>query len=198
MGYHPHFKPFSLPCHTLLVQTLRIISSKLFNPYWTLSRSSCSNPGDFNAIFTSTILSNVSCDCSFDDNSVCHVTHIQMKGLNLSGALPVEFANLTDLLEIDLSRNLLYGSIPSAFGRLRVKFLSLLGNRIYGLIPPEIGNVITLEELDFEDNLLVGPLPENLGKLTGLRRLRIDGSELQGKIPDFIGNWTKLMRLVLE
>ncbi|KAK1393269.1 putative LRR receptor-like serine/threonine-protein kinase [Heracleum sosnowskyi] len=204
------------------VQTLRMISLGLFNRYWTLSRSSCSNPEDFNVTFTSTILSNVRCDCSFENNSVCHVTHIQMKGLNLSGALPNEFATLTDLQVIDLSRNYISGSIPSAFGRLRVKFLSLLGNMIYGLIPPEIGNIITLEELEFEDNLLEGPLPENLGNLTGLRRLllsgnnfnetipetysnlknltdfRIDGNELHGNIPDFIGNWTKIIRLDLQ
>ncbi|KAK3025478.1 hypothetical protein RJ639_041559 [Escallonia herrerae] len=98
----------------------------------------------------------------------------QLKGLNLTGVLPAEFANLTYLREIDLSRNYINGSIPTTFGQLRITTLSLVANRISGSIPKEIGDIATLEEL------------------------RIDGNTLSGKIPDFIGNWTKLDRLILR
>ncbi|KAL8087885.1 hypothetical protein AgCh_037864 [Apium graveolens] len=205
------------------VQALQKISSKLNNKHWKpLNQTSCSRPGDFNVTFRDDIFSNVRCDCSFNNNSVCHVTHIEMNGLNLTGELPAEFANLTHLIMIDLSHNYINGSIPRAFGQLHLTNLYLLGNRISGLIPPEIANINSLEELVLENNQLEGPLPEKLGNLSFLKRLllsannfsgripetygnlknlqdfRIDGSELSGKIPDFIGNWTNLKRLDLQ
>ncbi|KAL8087886.1 putative LRR receptor-like serine/threonine-protein kinase At1g53440 [Apium graveolens] len=204
------------------VQTLKTISARLGNTYWTLSQSSCTSPGDFNKTLGNKILSNVICDCSFNGSTVCHVTEIEMKGLNLTGELPVEFVSLPNLIKIELSRNNINGTIPKAFGRLRVNFLSLLGNRVGGLIPPEIANISTLEELVLDDNELEGPLPEKLGSLSGLRRLllsannfngtipetygnlknlsdfRIDGSGLSGRIPNFIGNWTNITRLDLQ
>ncbi|KAI3457607.1 hypothetical protein Pfo_014270 [Paulownia fortunei] len=205
------------------VQVLQTISSKLQNNYWNLSRSSCIEASGFNmTIWAGKIYSSVACDCSFNSNTVCHVTNIQLKGLNLTGSLPVEFVNLSHLQEIDLSRNYLNGSIPTIFGQLRLVALSLLGNRISGTIPEEIGDITTLEELVLEDNLLEGNLPRNLGSLSNLTRLllsannfngtipvmfgnlrnltdfRIDGSTMSGKIPDFIGNWTKLKRLDMQ
>ncbi|GJV05684.1 probable LRR receptor-like serine/threonine-protein kinase [Tanacetum coccineum] len=146
----------------------------------------------------------------------------QLNGLNLTGVIPEEFANLTSLREIDLSRNYLNGTIPARLGQLRLTILNILGNRISGPIPEEIGDISTLEELVVEDNLLGGQLPLNIGRLTRLRRFlasannftgtipasyghlanltdfRIDGSNLSGRIPDFIGNWTNIERLDLQ
>ncbi|XP_017257623.1 probable LRR receptor-like serine/threonine-protein kinase At1g53430 isoform X1 [Daucus carota subsp. sativus] len=207
------------------VQTLTMISLKLNNKHWkTLDRRSCNRPDDFNRTFPPLvdIYSNVSCDCSFSRKSVCHVTHIEMKGLNLTGELPAEFSNLTNLLVIDLSRNYINGSIPSAFGQMHLTNLSLVGNRIRGSIPPEIGNIDTLEELVLENNQLEGPLPAQLGSMIRLKRLllsgnnfsgkipetygnlknltdfRVDGNGLSGKIPEFIGKWTNITRLDLQ
>lgn len=82
------------------VQALQTISSKLQNRFWSVSRSSCSGGGNLNATITSKIGSNVTCDCSFNSNTVCHVTHIQLKGLNLTGTLPEEFVILRFLQEL--------------------------------------------------------------------------------------------------
>nr|XP_027126996.1 probable LRR receptor-like serine/threonine-protein kinase At1g53430 [Coffea arabica] len=204
------------------VQVLQTISSKLQITNWNLSRSSCSEGSGLNRTFGDGIYSNVTCNCSFSANTVCHVTSIELKGLNLTGTLPAEFANLSHLREIDLSRNYISGSIPLSFARLPLTNLSLLGNRINGTIPSEIGDISTLEDLILEDNQLGGPLPANLGRLSGLRRLllsannftgtipetfgnlknltdfRIDGNAISGKMPDFIGNWTKLTRLHMQ
>ncbi|KAL1537954.1 putative LRR receptor-like serine/threonine-protein kinase [Salvia divinorum] len=204
------------------VQVLQTISSKLGNTYWNyLNQSSCN--GGFNqTILGDDVYSGIVCNCSFNSSTVCHVTHIQMKGLNLTGSLPVEFVNLTYLQEIDLSRNYLNGSIPTEFGQLKVVTLSVLGNRLSGRIPNELGDIATLEVLLLDDNLLEGNLPENLGSLSNLRRLllsannligtipatygnlrnltdfRIDGNILSGKLPEFIGNWTRIGRLDMQ
>ncbi|CAL5390986.1 unnamed protein product [Camellia sinensis] len=178
------------------VGALETITEKLHFEHWNLSRSFCNGGSVVNATVPGLILSNVTCNCT---NNVCHITNIQLKGQNLTGSLPAEFANLTHLHE-----------------------MSLLGNRISGSIPMEIGDIATLEDLILEDNWLGGPLPQNLGSLSHLKRLhlsannftgtipatfinlknltnfRIDGNALSGKIPDLIGNWTKIVRLDMQ
>ncbi|KAL6205899.1 hypothetical protein ACLB2K_023151 [Fragaria x ananassa] len=212
------------------VKALQTISQKLQNSFWNnISQSSCQDVGSsFNKIITSAFLSNVTCDCSFANNT-CHVTNmydivalIVMKGLNLTGILPEEFGNLTHLQELDLTRNYINGSLPAGISRAPLRILSLLGNRLSGSIPKEIGDIATLTDIVLEDNQLEGPLPQNLGSLSSLSRLllsannftgtvpesfgnlknltdfRIDGSQISGKIPTFIGNWTKLDRLDMQ
>ncbi|XP_076924951.1 putative LRR receptor-like serine/threonine-protein kinase At1g53440 [Bidens hawaiensis] len=204
------------------VEALQTIASRLQYSDWRVARNSCSGGGGLNRTYTSNSQgavrfgSNVTCTCNTTE---CHITHIQLKGLNLTGVLPEEFANLTFLQELDLSRNYINGSIPARFGRLPLTTLSLLGNRISGPIPGEIGDIATLEELVLEDNSLEGQLPSNLGRARSLRRIllsannftgnvpesfgfltnltdfRIDGNTLSGRLPSFIGNWTRLERL---
>lgn len=205
------------------VKTLQIISDKLENKYWKVSEKSCSDGGrSFNKTFGINIISNVTCDCSFNSSTVCHVTHIQLKGLNLTGYLPEEFGNLAHLQEIDLSRNYVYGTIPKSLSKIPLVTLSLLGNRNTGPIPKEMGQITTLEELILEDNQLGGPLPKSLGNLKNLRRmvlaanffngtipetfvnlknlteLRLSGNVITGNIPDFLGNLTKLDALDVQ
>ncbi|KAK1375422.1 putative LRR receptor-like serine/threonine-protein kinase [Heracleum sosnowskyi] len=205
------------------VQTLEEIAMKLNIKHWDVKRNSCSGGGGLSVVFNiPQAISNVTCDCTFSNNSVCHVTNIQLKGLNLTGELPSKFSKLAFLQELDLTQNYVNGTIPISFGQLPLKTLGLLDNRISGSIPREIANIDTLEELILEDNQLGGTLPPELGNLKSLRRLllssnnfigtipesfgalknlsdfRIDGSDLSGKIPDFIGNWTKMTILNLQ
>ncbi|WOG98458.1 hypothetical protein DCAR_0417801 [Daucus carota subsp. sativus] len=205
------------------LQTLRAIAVKLNIKHWDVKRSSCSGGGGLSVLFDiPQPLSNVTCDCTFSNHSVCHVTHIHLKRLNLTGELPSDFSKLAFLQELDLVQNYINGTIPVAFGQLPLKTLNLLDNRISGSIPREIANIDMLEELILEDNQLGGPLPPELGNLGSLRRLllssnnfigtipesygtlknlkdfRIDGSRLSGKIPDFIGNWTNIKILNLQ
>ncbi|KAI6687165.1 hypothetical protein NL676_023993 [Syzygium grande] len=203
------------------VDTLNTIATKMQNEYWSVNETSCNGGIGLNVTLASGIMSNVTCNCSFNDSTVCHVTNIQLKGLNLTGIFPDEFGNLTYLTEIDLSRNYINGTIPTTLTQIPLTILSALGNRISS-IPKEIGNISTLEALVLEDNLLEGALEPSIGNLSRLTRLllsannftgsipesfgnlknlddfRIDGSTLSGKIPDFIGNWTKITRLDMQ
>ncbi|XP_048441873.1 probable LRR receptor-like serine/threonine-protein kinase At1g53440 [Pyrus x bretschneideri] len=215
----------ALSCAQLLpleeVKTLETISRKLHNPHWkNISQTSCQDGGvGFFKHFTAHIFSNVTCKCSFANNT-CHVKIIKLKGLNLTGVIPEEFGDLTHLEEIDLTHNYISGSIPASLSRCPIRSLYLLGNRLSGSIPA--GDFTLLRELVLEDNQFEGPLPQNLGRLTHLERLllsandftgtipesygylknlidfRIGGSQLSGKIPEFIGNWSKLQKLDLQ
>ncbi|CAN6561147.1 unnamed protein product [Malus baccata var. baccata] len=215
----------ALSCAQLLppeeVKTLETISRKLHNPHWkNISQTSCQDGGvGFFKYFTAHIFSNVTCNCSFANNT-CHVRIIKLKGLNLTGVIPEEFGDLTHLEEIDLTHNYISGSIPASISRCPIRSLYLLGNRLSGSIPA--GDFTLLRELVLEDNQFEGPLPQNLGRLTRLERLllsansftgtipesygnlknlidfRIGGSQLSGNIPEFIGNWSKLQKLDLQ
>ncbi|XP_059662758.1 probable LRR receptor-like serine/threonine-protein kinase At1g53440 isoform X2 [Cornus florida] len=204
------------------VAALETISTELRMQinHWNINRAFCSGGNVTTGNVRDKSYSNVACNCT--NNTVCHVTNILLKGQNLTGELPAEFANLRYLQEIDLTRNYINGSIPTSFSRLPLTFLSLGVNRISGSIPKEIGDISTLVELVLENNQLGGPLPPNLGNLSRLSRLRlsannfkgtlpvefsklknlteftIDGSKLSGKIPDWIGNWTNISRLDMQ
>ncbi|KAJ7981864.1 putative Kinase [Quillaja saponaria] len=207
------------------VKVLQAISSKLQNLNWKVTQRSCIDGGESfqrRIIIEGNILSNVTCNCTLGNGSICHVTNIQLKGLNITGVLPAEFGNLTHLIELDLTRNYINGSIPTSFGQAPLEILSLLGNRLSGSIPKEIGDIASLKRLVLEDNQLDGPLhpnlgnllqleglllsannftgtiPETFGNLKNLTDFRIDGSRISGKIPGLIGNWTKLDRLDLQ
>ncbi|XP_050255981.1 probable LRR receptor-like serine/threonine-protein kinase At1g53430 isoform X2 [Quercus robur] len=204
------------------VKALEAINSKLKNLNWKINENFCSTKGNFKRDISEDTLSNVTCNCSLSGGTVCSITHIQLKRLNLSGVLPADFGNLTNLQELDLTFNYINGSIPSSFSRLPLVILSLSGNRLSGEIPNGIGEIGSLEELVLEANQLDGHLPENLGNLSNLKRLvlsannftgtipetfgkltnltefRIDGTAISGKIPGFIGNWRKLDRLYMQ
>ncbi|KAL0289553.1 UNVERIFIED_CONTAM: putative LRR receptor-like serine/threonine-protein kinase [Sesamum calycinum] len=180
----------------LRVLVLQTISSKLQNKYWNVNQSSCIGANGFNLTFwPDEIYSGVNCDCSFNSSTVCHVTNIQLKGLNLTGSLPAEFANLSHLQEIDLSRNYLNGSIPAEFGQLRLVKLVLEDNLLEGNLPANLGSLSNLGRLLLSANNFNGTIPVTFGNLRNLTDFRIDGSKISGRIPDFVGNWTKLDRL---
>ncbi|XP_028755434.1 probable LRR receptor-like serine/threonine-protein kinase At1g53430 [Neltuma alba] len=206
------------------VKVLKTISSKIENLNWNVTPHSCVDEGFKNENISTAngIIRNVTCNCSFSNGKVCHVTNIVLTGLNLSGLLPSEFGFLTYLQQLDLSHNYLNGSIPRSFARLPLGTLCLTANAISGSIPDAVGEITTLEDLMLKDNLLEGTLPSSLSKLTQLRMLDLsgnnflgaipksfdnlkklefiylDGTNISGKLPNFIGNWTQLQEMSLE
>ncbi|XP_010246507.1 PREDICTED: probable LRR receptor-like serine/threonine-protein kinase At1g53440 isoform X2 [Nelumbo nucifera] len=174
------------------VLALEQISAKLKNTYWNINSASCSRGFSGNVTGTSTGVNNVTCDCSFNSSTICHVTNIQLKTLNLTGVLPDEFENLSFLKEIDLSRNYLNGTIPVSWARIPLVTISLLGNRISGPIPAELSSIETLEELVLEDNEIGGTLPPELGNLSRLKRLLLSANNITGPLPETFGNLKNL------
>ena len=76
------------------------------------------------------------------------------------------------------------GEIPEELGNLsNLTFLSLNSNLLTGEIPEELGNLSNLTRLDFSSNQLTGEIPEELGNLSNLTILRISGNSLTGCIP---------------
>ncbi|KAJ4982083.1 hypothetical protein NE237_032920 [Protea cynaroides] len=170
------------------VQALKSIATKLKNKYWNVSSTSC-NDGGLNVSTSSALIdpgiSNVTCNCS--TATVCHITNIQLKGLNLTGVLPEEFADLPYLQEINLYRNYLNGSIPTSWAQIPLVTI--------GSIPKEIGDIVTLEELVLEDNELGETLPPELGNLSRLKKFLASANNFTGSIPERYGKLTSLTDL---
>ena len=85
----------------------------------------------------------------------------------LSGPIPDELGDLSNLTELYLGHNRLDAQIPPALGRLsNLIGLNLRENQLSGEIPSELGNLHNLESLDLAGNLLTGCVPAGLQDVT--------------------------------
>ncbi|PIA33867.1 hypothetical protein AQUCO_03900012v1 [Aquilegia coerulea] len=203
------------------VNVLKIIGAKLGKKDWDFNVDPCTwNPSDEEQLKGFENI--VECDCSFKKNSTCHVIKIWLKAQNLSGTLPPELSKLRFLKSLDLSRNILSGSIPSQWATLHLEDLSFMGNRLSGpfpktllsittlrnlsiegnrftgVLPLDLGKLISLEKLVISSNQFTGQLPRTLGNFVNLTDLRISDNNFSGRIPDFIGNWTNMEKLHIQ
>ena len=116
----------------------------------------------------------------------------------LSGPIPPELGDLSNLRRLTLQENQLSGSIPPELGNLSVLVsLSLNSNQLTGSIPPELGNLSSLEWLSLNDNQLTGSIPPELGNLSNLEWLSLKNNQLTGSIPPELGNLPNLIWLYL-
>ena len=126
------------------------------------------------------------------------VTRLSLYSNGLSGGIPPELGQLTNLQELWLGDNELSGEIPPELGGLvDLHWLELEDNQLSGEIPPELGALTNLQWLDLARNRLSGTIPPELGQLSQLQRLQIQDNELSGGIPLELGGLTQLRWLDL-
>ncbi len=150
------------------------------------------------------------------------VTGMFLVDEGLSGVLPTELGELSELESLILQRNLLTGSIPAALGELsklwtlaldgnlltgeipptlarlsKLTLLALTNNHLSGDIPPELGQMRNLKELGLHINQLTGSIPSELGELSALEYLSLYDNQLSGEIPPELGQLSNLRQLNL-
>ena len=92
----------------------------------------------------------------------------------------------------------LSGSLPSELGDLsELRLLHLYGNDLTGEIPPELGRLSNLNTLDLGDNGLSGPIPPEVGRLSSLTSLDLSFNQLSGEVPAQLGDVERLEWLVI-
>jgi Leucine-rich repeat (LRR) protein len=127
-----------------------------------------------------------------------HVSELNLSSNKLTGTIPTELGNLSNLEYLNLSWNELSGTIPTELGNLsNLKSLYLYGNSLTGSIPTELGNLSNLEYLYLNINSLTGSIPTELGNLSNLTALSLGGNSLAGTIPTELGNLSNLTTLSL-
>ncbi|KAI3731704.1 hypothetical protein L1987_62893 [Smallanthus sonchifolius] len=175
------------------VMALKVIWGKLGlsgKKGWDFHKDPCSEEGNWG--------SSVVCDCSFESNTTCHVTDIDITSQNVSTTLPSEFTKLWYLQFLALGHNYLKGTIPSEWATMRLSTLSLIGNRLSGLFPRALTRITTLLDLSIEGNRFSGPIPKDIANLKILEKLRICDNKFTGKIPTFISQWTRIETLHIQ
>ncbi len=126
-------------------------------------------------------------------NSKGCVTEIYLRNNNLTGEIPQEIGQLSELKKLNLALNNLTGKIPKEIGQLsELKELNLAINNIAGEIPKEIGQLANLRKLQTGTNQLTGTIPKELGMLSELIQLDFSNNKLSGPIPKEVSNMYEL------
>ncbi|KAL5648478.1 hypothetical protein ACJX0J_039287, partial [Zea mays] len=115
----------------------------------------------------------------------------------LSGTLPVDII-LKQMDRMDLSANRLVGSLPDSLGQLQMMtYLNLSLDSFHGPIPPSFEKLISMKTLDLSHNNISGAIPKYLANLTVLTSLNLSFNELRGQIPE-AGVFSNITRRSLE
>ncbi|CAL2241704.1 unnamed protein product [Prunus armeniaca] len=131
-------------------------------------------------------------------------THTNLVYLDLSwnnfrgSSIPASFGNMSSLEYLILQGSKLEGGFPNSFAKLcRLRRLDLYGNRLSGQLTNFVEILSecvqnTLEHLDISYNKdIVGSLPD-LTNFLSLKHLDFSGNNLSGRIPESIGQMSKL------
>ena len=112
------------------------------------------------------------------------VTELVFEGINLSGQIPSEIGNLSELEKLIFLDNELTGEIPTELGKLtRLKLLDLGRNEFTGSIPIDLSSLTKLQRLWLDNNRLTGTIPPELGDLPSLEEIYLSGNQLTGCVP---------------
>lgn len=127
------------------------------------------------------------------------VTRVIIPNNNLTGQVPVELGDLSNLTYLELGGNNFSGSIPPELGNLSNLIRLAFGNDdLSGEIPPELGNLTSLQDLWLFNSSLSGSIPVELANLSNLESLFLQQQDLTGEIPKELGNLTNLADLRLN
>ncbi|XP_047156140.1 probable leucine-rich repeat receptor-like serine/threonine-protein kinase At3g14840 [Vigna umbellata] len=128
-------------------------------------------------------------------NKLPYLKEIELSRNYISGSIPREWGS-SNLQKISLLGNRLTGPIPNELGNLtNLTRLILEFNQLSGNLPSELGNLVLLQKLHLSSNNFTGPLPANLSRLVAMTECRIIDNQLSGNIPDWLQSWTSLDHL---
>ncbi|KAK8548449.1 hypothetical protein V6N12_061363 [Hibiscus sabdariffa] len=98
---------------------------------------------------------------SYGGKILRNMTGINLSCNNLTGQIPLELGNLSQIYSLNLSHNNLIGKIPSTFSKFKqLESLDLSYNNLTGEIPNQLVELNSLEILSVAHNNLSGRIPE--------------------------------------
>ena len=133
----------------IINSVFRTINISADTNLWNISGEPCSGAATNSTPFTNQYMTPlIKCDCSYNDNTTCHITHLTLGNTIVDGTIPDELWNLTYLVNLDLSYNRFTGSLSPAIGNLtQLQYLNVSGNALSGEIPAEIWQLTELKSL---------------------------------------------------
>ncbi|XP_041011519.1 receptor-like protein EIX2 [Juglans microcarpa x Juglans regia] len=135
-------------------------------------------------------------------HSLTSLVTLDLMSNHIQGVLPnARTGSLPQLMEVDLSNNVLEGELPKFLGNLcNLRYLDLSHNRFEGGVYGILGNssacdMESLEYLNLAGNQLSGTLPDQPCKCQNLSTLLLNSNLLSGPIPVSIRNLSVLEEL---
>ncbi|XP_057545309.1 putative leucine-rich repeat receptor-like serine/threonine-protein kinase At2g24130 [Amaranthus tricolor] len=128
-----------------------------------------------------------------------NLTSLLLQENLIFGSLPLHLANITGLLQLNLTGNILNGTISREMSTLpHLQQLFLSHNFFTGEIPETLGYFKRIGLLDLSFNFFFGRIPESFGNLVQINSLFLNNNLLSGVIPPALGHCTDLYRLDLS
>eukprot|EP00581_Thalassiosira_minuscula_P009341 CAMPEP_0183705312 /NCGR_PEP_ID=MMETSP0737-20130205/2454_1 /TAXON_ID=385413 /ORGANISM="Thalassiosira miniscula, Strain CCMP1093" /LENGTH=780 /DNA_ID=CAMNT_0025932449 /DNA_START=137 /DNA_END=2479 /DNA_ORIENTATION=+ len=128
--------------------------------------------------------------------------HLTLKNNILQGSIPKEIANLKKLVTLDFTECFLTGTLPQKFASTQLSTLLLANNAISGRFfetqdAPHLANI---KEIRMENNLVTGTLSgSTIMKMPHLETLSVSANDLSGLIPgDELGSLPALRYLYVD
>ncbi|RVW99260.1 LRR receptor-like serine/threonine-protein kinase FLS2 [Vitis vinifera] len=126
------------------------------------------------------------------------LTVLDVSGNLLNGSIPSSISKLKYLGVINLSNNHLSGKIPKNWNDLHVLWtIDLSKNKLSGGIPSWMSSKSSLERLILGDNNLSGEPFPSLRNCTGLSSLDLGNNRFSGSIPQCLGKLIALSSVTL-
>ncbi|OMO71017.1 Leucine-rich repeat, typical subtype [Corchorus capsularis] len=98
---------------------------------------------------------------SYKGNILDYMSGIDLSCNNLTGLIPLQLGNLSEIHSLNLSHNNLTGVIPSSFSNLKqIESMDLSYNNLDGEIPNQLVELNSLEVFSVAHNNLSGSTPE--------------------------------------
>ncbi|KAF8048753.1 hypothetical protein N665_2416s0005 [Sinapis alba] len=139
-------------------------------------------------------------DSDLGSNSIHRPTsYVDIGSNSLQGSLPRWICKCTSLKVLDLSKNHLFGSIPSCLMNsiASLGYISLRNNNLSGFLPDIFTNATDLRSVDVSRNQLVGKLPESLIKCKSMEYLNLKGNKFKDTFPSWLSSLGSLSVLFL-
>ncbi|KAG5560934.1 hypothetical protein RHGRI_004084 [Rhododendron griersonianum] len=140
-------------------------------------------------------------------NEASKVTNLTLDGIGLRGTLSsLNFSSLPHLVKLDMSNNLIYGTIPSQIGSLSRNLRTLELEKPHNVVPlrefslwiyPSRSRNAKID-LELSTNNLTGLIPASIGNLRNLTTLYLYENSLSGSIPQEVGMLRSLTDLELS
>ncbi|GLT36533.1 hypothetical protein SLA2020_109050 [Shorea laevis] len=119
------------------------------------------------------------CSYTYEGHILNNMSGIDLSCNKLTGLIPPEMGNLSEIHSLNLSHNNLIGSIPSTFSSLKqIESLDLSFNNLNGEIPPQLVELNSLEVFSVAHNNLSGTIPYGKAQFGTFEKSSYEGNPL--------------------
>ncbi|CAL5401092.1 unnamed protein product [Camellia sinensis] len=114
---------------------------------------------------------------AYKGNILDYMSGVDLSCNQLTGEIPLEMGNLSNIRVLNLSHNNLFGSIPSTFSQLKqIESLDLSYNRLNGKIPSQLIELDKLEVFSVAYNNLSGATPDRKAQFATFEESSYEGN----------------------